>query len=90
MVLLGMDHARRGLEIEPASAVGWRLLGQLELSRDGAPGGPSPRYRLPFDPVFDLSLARGTYALRRSLETSPDDFSALALAGTRLRAARDA
>ena len=77
MVLLGLDHARRGLEIEPDSAVGWRVLGQLELSRDGPPGGPSPRYRLPFDPVFDLSSARGTYALRRALEASPDDFSAL-------------
>jgi tetratricopeptide (TPR) repeat protein len=78
MVLLGLDHARRGLELEPESAVGWRVLGQLELSRDGPPPNESsPRYRLPFDPVFDLSSARGTYALRRSLEASPDDFSAL-------------
>ncbi len=78
MVLLGLAHARRGLEIEPASAVGWRVLGQVELSRDGPPPErSSPRYRSPFDPVFDLSYARGTYALRRALEASPDDFSAL-------------
>ena len=77
MVLLGLDHARHGLEVDPASPVGWKVLGQLELSRDGRQGVSSPRYRLPFDPVFDLSSARGTYALRRALEASPDDFTAL-------------
>ena len=31
---------------------------------------------MPFDPVFDLSLVRATYALRRALELNPEDFKA--------------
>jgi len=32
-----------------------------------------PRFRLPFDPVFDLSPARATYDLIRAMEIDPDD-----------------
>ena len=34
---------------------------------------PIPRFRLPFDPVFDLSLVRGTYELKKALEIDPDE-----------------
>ena len=38
---------------------------------------PSPRFRLPFDPVFDLSIVRATYALRHGREMSGADFTTL-------------
>ncbi len=41
------------------------------------PTEPSPRFRVPFDPVLDLSMVRATYALRRALELAPRDFSTL-------------
>ncbi len=44
-----------------------------------ADGEPVPRYRLPLDPVFDLSPVRATYALRRALEAAPEDFMTLLL-----------
>ena len=65
LVWLGLDYARRLLETDPESLEGWKTVGQIELLRD-PPGKPSPRFRMPFDPVFDLALVRATYAFRRA------------------------
>ena len=35
------------------------------------------RFGASYDPVYDLSLVRATYALRRALELGPDDFMTL-------------
>ncbi len=67
--------ARRILRAEPDSADGWKLAGQIELCREPPPN--SPRFRLPFDPVLDLSIVRATYALRHGWELSPSDFTTL-------------
>jgi tetratricopeptide (TPR) repeat protein len=76
LVWLGLDDARSILRQEPGSFEGWKNLGQIELNRDVAVA-PNPRFRMPFDPVFDLSLVRATYALRRALEVVPTDFMTL-------------
>jgi tetratricopeptide (TPR) repeat protein len=75
LVLLGLDHARRLERIDPDGLDGWKVQGQLELSRGHLT--PSPRYRASFNPVFDLSVLRATYAFRRALEATPDDFLTL-------------
>jgi len=73
LVPLGRDHARRILRADPASAIGWKLLGQLELARAPRTGrDPDPRFRRPLNPVLDLSAARSTYALRQALARDPD------------------
>jgi len=76
LVWLGEDYARRILRDSPASVDGWKNLAQIEFFRD-PPGAPSPRFRLPFDPVFDLSLIRATYALKRAAQVAPSDFLTL-------------
>ncbi len=76
LVWLGEDYARRILRDSPDSVDGWKNLGQIELFRD-PPGAPSPRFRLPYDPVFDLSLIRATYALKRAAQVAPGDFLTL-------------
>ncbi|MGO8899279.1 MAG: tetratricopeptide repeat protein [Isosphaeraceae bacterium] len=76
LVWLAQDYARRIVETNPNSLEGWRTLGQIELLRD-PPTQPAPRFRLPFDPVFDLPLVRATYAFRRAVDLSPRDFMAL-------------
>jgi tetratricopeptide (TPR) repeat protein len=73
---LGLDYARRIVETDPESADGWKLLGQIELARE-PPGQPSPRFRMPFNPVFDLGPVRATYALRRASDLAPRDFLSL-------------
>lgn len=78
LVWLGRDECRGLLAADADSAVAWTLLGQTEVFRDPAPAfPPSPRYRLAFDPVADLSLVRATAALRRALERLPDDLTIL-------------
>jgi len=72
LVWLGQDDARRVLQEKPDSLQAWKDLGQLELFRE-PPLEHSPRFRAAFDPVFDLSIVRATYALRRALELGPDD-----------------
>jgi tetratricopeptide (TPR) repeat protein len=81
MILLGLDYARRINQADPESPTGWKLIGQLEASREPAMQETDrvQRYRLPFDPVFDLSAARATYALRRAHLAAPDDFLTLLL-----------
>jgi hypothetical protein len=83
LVLLGLDYARRIRQADPESLDGWKLIGKLESTREQSAMGPqsprSPRFRLPFDPVFDLSNVRATYAYRRALEIAPDDFLSLYL-----------
>ena len=80
-VLLGLDDARRVLRADPHGAEAWKLLGQLEMLREPAGRRAVPRFRLPFDPVFDLSTVRTTYALRQAADAAPDDFVALLLLG---------
>jgi tetratricopeptide (TPR) repeat protein len=72
-VWLGEANCRVILREEPDSAIGWMMLGQTEIHREPPPSVPSPRYRLPFNPAFDLSLVRATYALRHGLEREPDN-----------------
>jgi len=79
MALLGLDYARRVRHSLPSSLDGWKLTGELELARDTLGEERIPRYRLPFDPVFDLPMARGTFALRRAHEVAPSDFLTLLL-----------
>jgi len=73
---LAQDYARRILSDSPDLLDGWKNLGQIEFFRE-PPAAPSPRFRLPFDPVFDLALVRATYALRRASEIAPSDFLTL-------------
>jgi tetratricopeptide (TPR) repeat protein len=78
IVWLGLDECRGILSDEPDSVIGWKMLGQIEIARDPAPAPPpSPRYRLPFDPVADLSMVRATYAMRRTLDLDPYDMTTL-------------
>jgi tetratricopeptide (TPR) repeat protein len=74
---LGLDAARRLIGRVPDSSEAWKNLGVIELRRS-PPAPPSQRYRLPFDPVFDLSIVRATFALRRAAELASDDFTTLA------------
>ncbi|MCA1684964.1 MAG: hypothetical protein LC745_03065, partial [Planctomycetia bacterium] len=79
LALLGMDHARRAGQDDRDAAEPWKLLAQFEFLREPPPVDPVPRFRMPFDPVFDLSTARATYALLRALEANPGDFMTLYL-----------
>jgi len=79
LVLLGMDHARSAGRADPGRADGWKLLGQFETIREAPGPEPVPRFRMSFDPVFDLSSTRATFALRRAAELAPDDFLSLLL-----------
>jgi len=74
---LGLDYAWRIVETAPDALEGWKTIGNIELLRESS-GRPSPRYRMPFDPVFDLSPIRATYALRRAEQLAPQDFLTLA------------
>jgi tetratricopeptide (TPR) repeat protein len=76
LVWLGEDYARQILRERPDSVEGWKNLAQIELFREPLVN-PSPRFRMPFDPVFDLSLVRATYALGRALALAPSDFVTL-------------
>lgn len=78
MAWLGLDAARRLNELEPSSALGWKITGELELFRE-AGGPPAPRFRSPYDPVFDLSAVRATYALQEAHRIAPGDFMTLVL-----------
>ena len=84
MVLLGLDYARRLRAIAPGDLDGWKQAGLLELLREPLGSDkPIPRFRLPFDPAFDLSPVRTSYALRRTLQIAPDDgLSLLTLANS--------
>ncbi|MBV8487286.1 MAG: hypothetical protein JO161_03300, partial [Planctomycetaceae bacterium] len=70
---LALDRARKIVATDPDSSDGWKTIGQLELYRDPLQQA-SPRFQMTFDPVFDLSLVRATYAFRRAFEQAPRDF----------------
>jgi tetratricopeptide (TPR) repeat protein len=76
LLWLGLDDARRGIEAVPDSAEAWKNLGLLEHFREPQVE-PSARFRAAFDPVFDLSIVRATYALARAAELAPSDFLTL-------------
>lgn len=75
--LLALDYARQVVAAEPDSLEGWKSIGYTEMIRE--PGAPAARCRVPFDPTFDLSSARATYALKRAAAIAPKDFLTLAL-----------
>lgn len=77
LLLLAMDRARRVMRADPNGLDGWKYLGLCEFFRDVRGGEPVPRFRAAFDPVFDLSAARCTYALQRALVAKPNDFLTL-------------
>ena len=74
MFLLGLDYARKLRAADPGNLDGWKQAGLIESIRDVLFTEETiPRFRMPFDPVFDLSPARATYQLSRALEIDPDD-----------------
>lgn len=79
LILLGSKYARRYTETRSDGPEGWKLLGQFETLREPPPLEPVARFRQPFDPLFDLSAARATYAFREALDLAPYDFSTLML-----------
>ncbi len=79
LILLGLAQARRAGQADPYDAEPWKLLAQFEVLREPPPPGVVPRFRVAFDPVFDLSPARATFALRRALDIHPFDFLTLFL-----------
>ncbi len=78
-LLLAMDRARRIMQDDPDAVDGWKYLGLCELVRDMPPEEDVsvPRFRMPFDPAFDLSSVRSTYAFKRALDAKPNDFMTL-------------
>jgi tetratricopeptide (TPR) repeat protein len=76
LVWLGLDECIGLIRQDPESVLGWKLLGQTEFARSSS-STPTPRYRLPFNPVDDLSFVRATSALRRVLEREPDELTTL-------------
>jgi tetratricopeptide (TPR) repeat protein len=79
LILLGLHDAQRLRDAEPSSFEGWKYTGLLEATREqvGDPEDPVPRFRMPFDPIFDLSAARATYALEQTLARAPEDSKSL-------------
>ena len=75
LLLLGTDHARQAIGYDPDGLEGWKYLAQFLALRE--PADDVARFRQPFDPVFDLTCARETYALRKALDASPHDFLTL-------------
>ena len=72
--LVGLDEARRLRAVDPSNLDGWKQAGLIEYIRDLIPTeAVLPRFRLPFDPVFDLPPARATYDLTKALEIDPAD-----------------
>ncbi|WP_422930310.1 tetratricopeptide repeat protein [Singulisphaera sp. PoT] len=83
MILIGLDYTRRIRASLPNSLEGWKLTGQMDSMRDVLSEADQviPRYRYPFDPVFDLTTARATFALKRANEIAQGDFLSLLLLG---------
>jgi Tfp pilus assembly protein PilF len=74
LCLLALDYARKNREVDPQSLDGWKNAGIIEFLRESLDNSePIPRFRLPFDPPFDLPIVRGTYLLRKSLEIDPKE-----------------
>lgn len=74
LVWLGRAYAHRAALAEPDRGDAWRLLGQFETLREPQPSQPVPRFRMAWNPVFDLASVRATYSFTRALEAAPDDF----------------
>ncbi|MDB5349887.1 MAG: hypothetical protein JWN86_1134 [Planctomycetota bacterium] len=76
LMTLGQGHARRALALDRTSADHWRTLGQLEMLRDaGMRPEPVPRFKMPFDLLFDLSSVRATHDLLEADRLAAEDFS---------------
>ena len=82
---LGLDDTRAALRQDPGSVEIWVNLGVIELFRE-LPREPVARFRASFDPIYDLSIARATFAFRRALELQPGN----KLASKTLKVAFDA
>lgn len=78
LLLLGYGYGQRALTSAPDSAEAWKQLGMIEMLRITiGPEAMAARVRQPFDPIFDLSLLRASYALGRAEELRPGDFLTL-------------
>ncbi len=74
LLRLGLDYAWKLRSIDPRDLGGWKQAGLIEYIRDVNPTVETiPRFRLPFDPVFDLDPARAAYDLGKALEIEPED-----------------
>ncbi len=73
LIWAGLDHARDLQRLDPSSADGWKWAGMIESYRDLIGGDPIPRFRMAFDPVFDLSSVRASADLRKALALAPGD-----------------
>lgn len=79
LLLLGRGLAHRVLENHSRSPEAWKLIGQIETTREPSRAvRAAQRYRMPFDPLIDLPTVRATRALNNSLRGRPDDFSTMA------------
>ncbi|WP_435007131.1 tetratricopeptide repeat protein [Tundrisphaera lichenicola] len=78
MMLLGLDYARKLRETDRRDLDGWKQAGLLEYLRDPLMVEQAiPRFRLPFDPAFDLTLARSSYQLSKALALDPSEGTCL-------------
>lgn len=77
MVLVGIDRALRYIAARPSDPAGWKVRGVIEAMREPiSMDKPIPRFRLPFDPVFDLSFMRVTYNIQKTVRLDPADYGA--------------
>ncbi len=93
MIPLGLDAARTARRISPRAVEGWSAAATLEFTRDpiaGLGSEPIPRFRLPFDPLFDLFAAKTSYFGHQALRRDPDDTIAkISLVGSYLTRGMD-
>ena len=78
LISIGLDHARKVRELDPDAFEGWKYAGLLEFFRELPPGEAVARFRLPFDPVQDLSPIRAIHSLQEARKRAPRDGNVLA------------
>ncbi|CAN5863718.1 hypothetical protein BH23PLA1_BH23PLA1_19180 [soil metagenome] len=93
LIPLGLDYARQARRLAPGEIEGWSAAVTLELLRDPISElgpEPIPRFRMPFDPLFDLISARVTYFGSQAMQRDRSDLSSrIALAGAYLARGMD-